>query len=178
MILAAFSAVIGVILLGSQLDPSKSIESKVAQGTLWLGAAAAIATAASWSVSIILLSEVIETTHLVLVAVLRLVLSLVVLTPLALSTKAGREGFRIPRRSWLILGMGGIIALAAGYIAFTVGLLLAGTTPATILSSLTPLFAAVIGWRSLQERVGGRTIAGVLACILGIVLTAIAVSLV
>lgn len=178
MILAAFSAVIGVILLGSQLDSSESTGSKVSQRVLWLGAAAAIGTAGSWSVSIIMLSEVIETTHLILVAVLRLVIALVVLTPLALSTKAGREGFRTSRQTWWILGIGGITALAAGYIAFTVGILLAGTTSATILSSLTPLFAAVIGWRSLQERVGWRTLAGILACFLGIILTAIAVSLV
>ncbi len=178
MILAAFSAVIGVILLGSQLDSSISVDSKVAQRALWLGAAAALATAISWSISIIMLSEVLETAHLILVAILRLVIALVVLTPLALGTKKGRDGFRISRRAWWILGAGGIIALAAGYIAFTVGLLLAGTTPATILSSLTPLFAAIIGWRGLQEKVGWRTLAGIIACVLGIMLTAIAVSLV
>jgi DME family drug/metabolite transporter len=178
MIFAALSAVIGVILLGSQLDPASSTEKEVAQRVLMVGAAAAIATAASWSVSIIMLSEVLETTHLILVAILRLVIALVVLTPLALGTKTGRAGFRLPKTVWLILGAGGVTALAAGYIAFTVGILLAGTTPATILSSLTPLFAAVIGWRSLHEKLSWRTLAGILACILGIVLTAIAVSLV
>ncbi|MFX1474811.1 MAG: EamA family transporter, partial [Promethearchaeota archaeon] len=54
MIGAAVSAVMGVILLGSQLDPSKSAESAVTQRVLWVGAAAAIATAAAWSVSIVL----------------------------------------------------------------------------------------------------------------------------
>jgi drug/metabolite transporter (DMT)-like permease len=178
MVLAALSAVIGVILLGSQLDPTSSTELVVAQRVLWIGAAAAIATAGSWSVSIVMLSEVIETTHLILVAILRLVIALVVLTPIAVGTKAGREGFRLSKKVWWLLGAGGVTALAAGYIAFTVGILLAGTTPATILSSLTPLFAAVIGWRTLHEQLSWRTLAGILACILGIILTAIAVSLV
>ncbi|MFX1562161.1 MAG: DMT family transporter [Promethearchaeota archaeon] len=174
---AATGICIGIILLGSQIDPSTVATVAKSHLRLWVGAVAALATAISWSVSIVLLSEVLKTTDMILVAVLRLAIGLLVLTPLVMGRQVGRQEFKVNRRTWLLLGSGGIIALGVGYIAFAVALQIAGTTPATILSSLTPLFATVIAWRQIHERISWRTIIGVILCMAGIFLTAIASSL-
>lgn len=173
---AAISTFAGIILLGRQLDPSTAATVIKLNSRLWAGVLAAIATAASWSVSIVLLSEVLKTTDIILVAVFRLAIGLLVLTPFVVSRQVGRQELKVERRTWLLLGSGGIIALGVGYLAFAVALQIAGTTPATILSSLTPLFAIVIGWRQIHERVGWQTIIGVFLCVAGILFTAIATS--
>ncbi|MFX1563954.1 MAG: DMT family transporter, partial [Promethearchaeota archaeon] len=173
---AAIVIFTGIILLGRQLVPSTAASAVKLNLRLWVGVLAAIATATSWSVSIVLLSEVLKTTDIILVAVFRLAIGLLVLTPFVVSRQAGRQELKVDRRIWLLLGSGGIIALGVGYLAFAFALQVAGTTPATILSSLTPLFAIIIGWRQIHERIGWQTLIGVLLCVTGILLTAIATS--
>jgi DME family drug/metabolite transporter len=174
---AAITICIGIVLLGSQLDPSTAAIAIKSHLRLWIGVVAALATAISWSISIVLLSEVLKTTDIILVAVLRLAIGLLVLTPLVVSRKVGRQELKVNRKIWLFLGSGGIIALGIGYVAFAVALQVAGTTPATILSSLTPFFAIVIGWQQFHERLGWRMLIGVILCMAGIFLTAMAASL-
>jgi drug/metabolite transporter (DMT)-like permease len=70
------------------------------------------------------------------------------------------------------------VGLALGYLTFGLALELADTTSATVLSSLTPLFALIIGWRGLRERVEWQTIGGVLGCVAGVVVTTLATALV
>jgi DME family drug/metabolite transporter len=178
MVVAAFFAVAGVGLLGSQSE--KPTENAAAQSNhlVWVGVVTALGTAVCWSVSISLLAEVLKTTDLVLVAILRLAVAMVVLTPIVLSRPATRQALVGTRRSWLLLGVGGTVGLALGYLAFGVALVFADTTSATVLSSLTPLFAVIIGWRGLREKVGWRTLAGVLACVAGLILTTLATTLV
>ena len=178
MVVAALCAVAGVGLLSSRAEKPTGDSGSQSNRLLWLGVATALGTAVCWSISISLLAEVLETTDLVLVAILRLAVALVTLTPIVLSRQATRQGIVGSRRSWLLLGIGGTVGLALGYLAFGMALELADTTSATVLSSLTPLFAVIIGWRGLRERVGWRTLAGVLACIVGIILTTLATTLV
>jgi len=174
IIFAAISAVTGVALLGSRLG-SPSSDDGGRGGGRW-GVVVAVATAVAWSGSIVMLSAVLETTNLILVAVLRLAVALAALTPLVVISRERRRELVSGKRAWGLLAAGGLVALGAGYVLFAFGILLAGTAPATILSSLTPLFATAIGWRALHEQVGWRTLAGVLCCVTGIMLTAIALS--
>lgn len=178
IVFAALCAVAGVGLLSSHSE--KATGDSVAQSNrlMWVGVLTALGTAMCWSISISLLAKVLETTDLVIVAVLRLAVALLTLTPIVLSRQVTRRGIVGNRRSWLLLGIGGTVGLALGYLAFGLALELADTTSATVLSSLTPLFAVIIGWRGLREKVGWRTVGGVLACIAGIILTTLATALV
>jgi drug/metabolite transporter (DMT)-like permease len=170
MIPAAIIAVGGVAVLSRQIDKTEIINNTVAPRRPFIGIIAALSTAFAWSLSIIMLSQVLQTTNLVLVAVLRLIIALLVTTPFVLLRSTWRQEFLGNQRHWLFLGLGGLVALGVGYLAFATSLQLANTTSATILSSLTPLFALVIGWRGLQERVNWQTALGVIACVTGIVL--------
>lgn len=178
MVVAALCAVVGVGLLSSRGEKATGDAVSQSNRLLWLGVIMALGTAMCWSVSISLLAEVLKTTDLVLVAVLRLGVALLALAPIVLSRQTTRRGIAGSRRSWLLLGVGGTVGLALGYLAFGLALELADTTSATVLSSLTPLFAVIIGWRGLREKVGWRTIAGVLSCVAGILLTTVATALV
>ena len=178
MVFAALCAVAGIALLSSRAQESPNESTAKSNRLLWVGVLTALGTAMCWSVSISLLAKVLETTDLVLVAMLRLAVALLTLTPIVLSRQATRQGIVANRRSWLLLGIGGTVGLALGYLCFGLALELADTTSATVLSSLTPLFSVVIGWRGLREQVGWRTIGGVLACVAGIVLTTLATALV
>jgi drug/metabolite transporter (DMT)-like permease len=175
MIPAALVTVAGVAILSHQLDTSSDTDQAQTRRKKWIGVGAAIGTALCWSISIMLLSEVLQTTNLVLVAVIRLVIAFIILTPLVVGQRLFNKQAPLSQRQILFLGIGGLFALCFGYLAFALSLQLLDTTSAALLSSLTPLFAAVIGWRSLQERLDIKTILGIIACFVGIILTALAV---
>ncbi|MFW9831143.1 MAG: EamA family transporter [Candidatus Thorarchaeota archaeon] len=44
--------------------------------------------------------------------------------------------------------------------------------------SLTPLFVAFIGWLSLWKQLDVNTVLGIIACVVGIIFTSLAVNLV
>ena len=175
---AALVTVTGVAILSHQLETSPDADQTRTRRTKWIGVGAAIGTALCWSISILLLSEVLQTTNLVLVAVIRLVIAFLILTPLAVGQRYIRKQASLSQRQTLFLSIGGLFALCFGYLAFAISLQLLDTTSAALLSSLTPLFAAVIGWRSLQEQLDIRTVIGIMACVVGILLTALAVAII
>lgn len=175
---AALVTVAGVAILSHQLETSPDADQTRTRRTKWIGVGAAIGTALCWSISILLLSEVLQTTNLVLVAVIRLVIAFLILTPLAVGQRYIRKQAPLSQRQTLFLSIGGLFALCFGYLAFAISLQLLDTTSAALLSSLTPLFAAVIGWRSLQEQLDVKTVIGIMACVVGIILTALAVAII
>jgi DME family drug/metabolite transporter len=178
LLVAALCAVLGVGLLSSRAQEPTGDSGSRSNRLLWLGVVTALGTAMCWSISISLLAEVLKTTDLVLVAMLRLAVTLLTLAPIVFSRRVTRQGITTNRRSWLLLGIGGTVGLALGYLTFGLALELADTTSATVLSSLTPLFALIIGWRGLRERVEWQTIGGVLGCVAGVVVTTLATALV
>lgn len=178
MIPAAIITVAGVALLGYQLNVSTQSENNITPRQMWIGLVAALSTAISWSISILMLSTVLQYTNLVLVAVIRLLIALAILTPLVIGQQVVKGGDSLTRQNLIYLTIGGLFALTIGYVAFALALQLMDTTSVALLSSLTPLFAAIIGWRSLQEHFDAKTLIAIIACVIGIILTAIAVSLV
>ncbi|MFW9984805.1 MAG: DMT family transporter [Candidatus Odinarchaeota archaeon] len=175
---AALVTVAGVAILSHQLETSPDADQTRIRRTKWIGVGAAIGTALCWSISILLLSEVLQTTNLVLVAVIRLVIAFLILTPLTVGQRYIRKQAPLSQRQTLFLSIGGLFALCFGYLAFAISLQLLDTTSAALLSSLTPLFAAVIGWRNLQEQLDIKTVIGIMACVVGIILTALAVAII
>lgn len=172
---AAFLTVAGVAFLSHQLETSPVADQARTRRIMWIGVGTAIGTALCWSISILLLSEVLQTTNLVLVAVIRLVIAFVILLPLMMGQRIIQKQAPLDQRQLLFLSIGGLFALCFGYLAFALSLQLLDTTSAALLSSLTPLFAAVIGWRSLQEQLDIKTVTGIIACFVGILLTTLAV---
>jgi DME family drug/metabolite transporter len=175
MIPAALITVTGVAILSNQLESTSDIDQPRNQRQKIIGIGAAIGTAFCWSISILFLSEVLQTTNLVLVAVIRLIIALLILTPLVLTQQIIQKQTPITQRQLLYLCVGGLFALGLGYLTFALSLQILDTTSAALLSSLTPLFAAIIGWRSLHEQLDLKTTLGIIACIAGIILTALAV---
>lgn len=175
---AALVTVAGVVILSHQLESSSDTDQSRTRSTLWIGVGAAFGTALCWSISILLLSEVLQTTNLVLVAVIRLVIAFMILLPLVGGQRLIQEQAPLSQRQTLFLSIGGLFALCFGYLGFALSLQLLDTTSAALLSSLTPLFAAVIGWRSLQEQLDIKTVIGIIACFIGIILTALAVAVI
>ncbi len=175
---AALVTVAGVAILSHQLETSPDADQTRIRRTKWIGVGAAIGTALCWSISILLLSEVLQTTNLVLVAVIRLVIAFLILTPLTVGQRYIRKQAPLSQRQTLFLSIGGLFALCFGYLAFAISLQLLDTTSAALLSSLTPLFAALIGWRNLQEQLDIKTVIGIMACVVGIILTALAVTII
>jgi drug/metabolite transporter (DMT)-like permease len=178
VMVAVVCAAVGVAFVSSGAKKAASASDSQSPRLLWTGVLTALGTAMCWGISISLLAEVLRTTDLVLVAILRLAVALLAMMPIVFSRQATRREVVGAGHSWLLLGIGGVVGLAVGYLTFASALELAGTTSATVLSSLAPLFAVVIGWRGLRERVGWRTVSGVLACLAGIILTTLAAALV
>jgi drug/metabolite transporter (DMT)-like permease len=178
MIPAVIITIAGVAILGQQLNQNSDNKVPLTQRQLSIGLIAGISTALSWSISTFLLDAVLDTTNLFLIAVIRLTFALAILTPIVLGQQIIHKKENLTQKQLLYLSIGGVFALLIGYTAFALSLLLVDITSATILSSLTPLFALIIGWRTLKERVTWLTVLGVMACLIGIIFIAIAVSLV
>jgi DME family drug/metabolite transporter len=178
MIPAMILTMTGVAIIGRQLDAPNEDESTLSKSQLLMGLIAGIATAFTWSISTLFLDVVLDTTNLFLVAVLRLSLTVTILTPLVIGKQLIWKRDPLTKKHWIYLSIGGTVALAIGYVGFALALQLVDTTSATVLSSLTPLFALVIGWRSLKERVNTWTVLAVITSLLGVILITLAVSLV
>ncbi|MFW9935896.1 MAG: DMT family transporter [Candidatus Thorarchaeota archaeon] len=178
MIPAALLTVSGIALLGYQLNKTAQNEALLTRSLLWIGIFAAIGTAISWSISTIFLSVVLQNTDLVLIAVIRLSLALAIMSPFICGLQFVKPEKTLTRQKLIYLSIGGIFALTIGYVAFARALQLMDTTSVALLSSLTPLFAAFIGWRSLQERLDFKTLLAIIACVVGVILITFAVSLV
>lgn len=177
MIPAVALTVVGVAIIGRQLETNPENKDVLDKRRLWIGLAAGVSTAFTWSISTFLLDALLDTINLFLIAVMRLTFATAIMTPFILGRQVVWGHPSLTQRHWIYLSIGGTIALAIGYVGFALSLQLVDITSATVLSSLTPLFALVIGWRSLKERVNLWTVTGVVTCVTGIILIAIAVSL-
>jgi DME family drug/metabolite transporter len=176
MVPAALLTVSGITLLGYQLNKTIQAATLLTRSMILLGIIAAIGTALSWSISTIFLSAVLQNTNLILIAVIRLSIALVIMGPLIIGQQIVKPEKRINRQKLSYLSIGGIFALTIGYVGFAHALQLMDTTSVALLSSLTPLFAALIGWRSLQEKFDFKTLIAIIACVVGVILITFAVS--
>jgi DME family drug/metabolite transporter len=175
MIPAMILTVTGVAIIGRQLDAPNEGEPDLSRPQLLMGLVAGIATAFTWSISTLFLDVVLDKTNLFLVAVLRLTFTVAILTPIVVGQQVIWKRDLLTKKHWIYLSLGGTVALAVGYVGFALALQLVDTTSASVLSSLTPLFALVIGWRSLKERVNTWTVLAVVASVVGVALITLAV---
>jgi len=88
---------------------------------------------------------------------------------LAISPFFDRQfGFlKLKRRTWVILALGGIVALGLGWVLLAVSLLYIPASYAVPISSVSPLFATLFGAFLLKERVTTRIFVGSVFIVLG-----------
>lgn len=67
-----------------------------------------------------------------------------------------RVNLRVPRRDWLTFLAYGVVGVALFFICYVTAINLAGVAVAAVLMYTSPAWVALISWRWLGERLGGR----------------------
>jgi len=83
-----------------------------------------------------------------------------------------RVNLRVPRRDWPAFLAYGVIGVALFFICYVTAINLAGVAVAAVLMYTSPAWVAVISWRWLGERLGGRGVLALLLALSGAALVA------
>ena len=162
VLLGAVLIIVGIWLISQ----GKGKLTGMARSVLFRGILVAFVTAVAWGMSIafmdkaLLLSELAALDAAFVVNTVRL--SATTLSLLAISPFFDRQfGFlKLKRRTWVILALGGIVALGLGWVLLAVSLLDIPASYAVPISSVSPLFATLSGAFLLKERVTARIFVG------------------
>lgn len=162
--------VVGIWLLSYEKDMASA---EVQRKTL-KGAAAALATALLWSVSISMMNMAVTETsdldHALVVNTLRAATIGVLL--LVLSPAIDKEGafLKVNKKTVVTLIVGGIVALGVGWFLLTYSFTMTLESRAVPISSTTPLFSTLTGVALLHEKATLRSVLGSVAIVVGIFL--------
>ena len=143
------------------------------RSVLFKGVFVALATAVVWGVSIAFMDKALVLSELAVLDAAFVVntvrLSATTFSLLAIFPFFDRQfGFlKLKRRTWVILALGGIVALGLGWVLLAVSLLDIPASHAVPISSVSPLFATLSGAFLLKERVTARVFAGSVFIVLG-----------
>ncbi|MFQ5999504.1 MAG: DMT family transporter [Candidatus Bathyarchaeia archaeon] len=163
-----------VIIMGVWLVSQEGVQSSdTTRSTLFRGVLVALAAAVVWSVSIILMDHALELSQMATVDSALVVNTVRMLATtllfLALSPLIDRRFsfMKLKRKTWIILALGGIIALGLGWVLLAVSLSQIEASRAVPISSVSPLFATIIGAFFLKEKVTVRIFIGSVLIVLG-----------
>lgn len=167
-----------VIIAGTWLiSRERTGSSGVTRSVLVKGVSIALAAAIVWSVSILLMDHALELSQMAskmapvdsALVVNTARMAATVLAFLALSPVVDRHfGFiKLKRKTWIILAFGGIVALGLGWVLLAVSLSLIEASRSVPISSVTPLFATLVGAFFLKERVTVKVFVGSVLIVLG-----------
>lgn len=163
-----------VIIVGIWLvSQERTGSSDVTRGDLYKGVFIALASAVVWSVSIIFMDHALESSQLAAVDAALVVnlarMSTTSLSFLALSPFIDQRFLfmKLKRKIWIILTSAGIIALGLGWVLLAVSLSYIEASRAVPISSVSPLFATLMGAFFLKERVTLRIFFGSALIVLG-----------
>ena len=157
-----------LIVVGIQLISQEKSRSNLKRGVTFKGVLIALATAIVWGVSITLMNIALEFSESAFaVNVVRMLVTTILL--LALSPLIDRKfSFtRLKTRTWIILALGGIVALGLGWTLLAISLLHIQSSRAVPISSVSPLFATFLGAVFLKEKVTLRVFVGSIFIVLG-----------
>jgi len=165
-----------VIIVGTWLvSQEKTESSNVTRNVLFKGVSIALATAIVWSVSITLMNHALELSKIAspidsAFAINTARMSATALAFLALSPFIDRRFrfMKLKRKTWIILALGGIVALGLGWFLLAVSLSQIEASRAVPISSVSPLFATLIGAFLLKEKVTVKIFVGSVLIVLGI----------
>jgi len=167
-----------VIILGIWLVSQERTESSnVTRSVLYKGVFISLASAVVWSVSIIFMDHALELarshSQLTVVDAALVVntarMSTTALSFLGLSPFIDRQFLftKLKRKTWIILASAGIIALGLGWVLLAVSLSLTEASRVVPISSVSPLFATLMGAFFLKEKVTLRIFVGSVLIVLG-----------
>ena len=131
----------------------------------YLGEIAGLGTAILWAANAVFFAEGAKRTDALSVSILRLLLASVILIALHLIL-GGR--FRFPLEGALWLGLSGVVALAIGDWFLFAALAKIGPRIVMLVMSASPVFAALIAWCFLKEKLNLVAIAGIALTVGGI----------
>ena len=169
LLMSAIIIVVGIWLISRENDKS----SNLTRGFLFKGVSVALATAVVWSISIILMDNAQKLSELPVVdgALVVNAVRMFATTSLflALSPLIDRRFLfaKLKRRTWIILALGGIVALGLGWFLLTVSLSYIQPSRAVPISSISPLFATLFGALLLKEKVTLKIFIGSVMVVLG-----------
>ncbi|MDH5267354.1 MAG: DMT family transporter [Candidatus Bathyarchaeota archaeon] len=169
VLLGAVLIIVGISLISQEKGKSTGMTRNV----LFKGVFVALVTAVVWAVSITLMDEALVLSKLAVLDAAFVVntvrLSATTLSLLAIFPFFDRQfGFlKLKRRTWVILALGGIVALGLGWVLLAVSLLDIPASYAVPISSVSPLFATLFGAFLLKERVTTRIFFGSVFIVLG-----------
>ena len=169
LLLGTVLIIVGIWLL----SPERSGSSDVTRSVLFKGVFVALSTALVWSVSIILMNKALEFSQMAafdsafVVNTVRM--SAATLLFLALSPLIDRRFhfMKLKRKTWITLALGGIVGLILGWVLLAISLSYTEASRAVPISSVSPLFATLIGAFFLREKVTVRIFIGSILIVLG-----------
>jgi len=163
-----------VIIAGIWLvSQERTGSSDMTRGALYKGVLISLASAVVWSVSIIFMDHALEFSKLATIDAALVVnlarMSTTTLLFLALSPFIDRRFLfmKLKTKTWIILASAGIIALGLGWVLLAVSLSFVEASRAVPVSSVSPLFATLIGAFLLKEKVTLRIFVGSVLIVLG-----------
>ena len=169
LLLGTVVIIVGIWLVSQERTGS----SDVTRGVLYKGVFIALASAVVWSVSIIFMDYALEFSQLAAFDAALVVnlarMSTTSLLFLALSPFIDRRFLfmKLKRKTWIILASAGIIALGLGWVLLAVSFSLIEASRSVPISSVSPLFATLIGAFFLKEKVTLRIFVGSVLIVLG-----------
>ncbi len=174
IIIGAISIFTGIWLLSKQANEnSNALDHKISAR----GVISAVSTAIVWSVSITLMNTAVSFPEansldgaLTVNTIRGLAASLVLLIISPIFSKQLTFLKEVPRKIWLLLFSGGVIALALGWFLLTLSFLCTQETRAVPISSTTPFFSTIAGILFLDEAITVEVISGSVLIVLGIFL--------
>jgi DME family drug/metabolite transporter len=169
VLLGTVLIVIGIWLISQEKDKSSGMRKNV----LFKGVLVAFIAAVVWGMSIAFMDEALTLSKLGVLDAAFVVntvrLSATTFSLLAISPFFDRQfGFlKLKKKTWVILALGGIVALGLGWVLLAISLLDIPISYAVPISSVSPLFATLSGAFLLKERVTTTIFVGSVFVVLG-----------
>jgi len=169
LLLGTVLIIVGIWLI----SPERSGSSDVTRSILFKGVFVALSTALVWSVSIIFMNQALEFSQMAAFDSALVVnaarMSGTTLLFLALSPLIDRRFHftKLKRKTWITLALGGIVGLIFGWVLLAVSLSYTEASRAVPISSVSPLFATLVGAFFLREKVTVKIFVGSILIVLG-----------
>ncbi|MBN1400075.1 MAG: DMT family transporter [Anaerolineae bacterium] len=164
---------VGVYLVARPSTPSSGQpdQASLPVSSLIKGVACGLATAVLWGLATIILSLGLrgEINSVVATSVRVLAVALFS-TVLAIWRGAASEIGTIRRKTWILLGVAGVLGWGIAGSLYAAAVQFAGPSQAAIIGATAPIFAIPLSWAFYRERPTRASLAGTLLSIAGVIL--------
>jgi drug/metabolite transporter (DMT)-like permease len=170
LLLGTMLIIVGIWLV----SPERASSSDVTRRVLSKGVFISLSTALVWSLSIILMNQALELSQMAafdsafVVNTARMAASTLLFLAFSPFMDRRFHFMKLKRKTWIILALGGIVGLVFGWVLLAISLSYTEASRAVPISSVSPLFATLIGAFFLKEKVTVRIFMGAVLIVLGI----------